>query len=295
MLENRDYIAQAQKLNPDIVIGLADLPSGSSVSTRRLQNVTARTGDWTQHLTAANSEANTHRHLNLFAPILPLSLEAQRLYLDTLADDLSDAIDGLAIYSTASATLIPPTLTHLPRLSMSNSSSNGGGIGTPHQILREVLLGVDLFAVAFVNACTDGGVALVFEFPAPVGMHGTTDRRLEMGLDMWTDEHVTELSPLAAGCGCYTCRKHHRAYIHHLLVAKEMLAWTLLQVHNLAVMDRFFEGIRGSIEGGGFEGDVTVFEEVYVGELSLRGKEMGRGPRYVHPWFKSAMEMRNES
>ena len=105
-----------------------------------------------------------------------------------------------------------------------------------------------------------------------------------MGIDMWSDDHATDLSPLTAGCDCYTCRKHHRAYIHHLLMAKEMLAWTLLQVHNHATMDRFFEGVRRSIETGGLDRDVGVFEEVYMSELPLGGKERrsGRGPRYVH-------------
>ena len=287
MLENRVYIAHAQSLNPDMVVGLADLPSTSSASNRRLQNMTARTEDWTQQLINAKNEAHSTRRLNIFTPILPLELEAQRLYLDTLTDELSDVIDGLAIYITASATLIPARLAHLPRLSMGSSSSSGGDTGTPQQILRGMLLGVDLFALGFVNACTDAGVALVFEFPASAEEMGThthstteeqTQRRMEMGLDLWSDEYATDLSPLTAKCDCYICRKNHRAYIHHLLVAKEMLAWTLLQIHNYATMDRFFEGVRRSIERGEFEGDVGVFEDVYVGEL-LGGKERGRGPR----------------
>jgi len=67
-------------------------------------------------------------------------------------------------------------------------------------------------------------------------------------------------------------------------MATEMLAWTLLQIHNYATMDRFFAGIRRSIEGGEFESDVGVFGDVYMSELPLGGKERrsGRGPRYVY-------------
>ena len=284
MLKNRVYIAHAQALNPDIVVGLADLPSTSPASNRRLQNIGMRTEAWTQQLTAAKNEANSTRRLDIFAPILPVDLEAQRLYLDTLADDMSDAIDGLAIYSTASATLIPARLAHLARLSM-GSSSSGGDTGTPQQILHEVVLGVDLFALEFVSACTDAGVALVFDFPASaekVYAHRSQEieERLEMGIDMWSEEYATNLSPLTADCDCYTCRKHHRAYIHHLLVAKEMLGWTLLQIHNYAIIDRFFEGVRRSIERGEFERDVGVFGEVYVSKLPKGvGEGEGRRPR----------------
>ena len=156
MLENRVYIALALSLAPNIVVGMADLPSGSTTGSRRLQNMIARTEDWTRQLTDLNSEAKAQQCLNVFAPILPLELEAQRLYLDTLTDDLSNHLGGLAIYSSASAALIPAALAHLPILSLSSGISGNGDMrmGTPQQILREVLLGVDIFAVEFAVSYT---------------------------------------------------------------------------------------------------------------------------------------------
>jgi len=274
MLKHSVYITHAQALSPDIVVGLADLPSGTTASTRRMQNMTARTEDWMQQMATANNDGHC---LNLFASILPVELEAQRLYLEMLQNELSDSIDGLAFYSSASAAVIPAGLAHLPRLSMSS-------LMTPQQILREVMLGVDLFAVEFVNASTDAGVALKFEFPAPTDTYTRTTEhshlhRKEMGIDVWSDEHATDLSPLTADCDCYTCEKHHRAYIHHLLVAKEMLAWTLLQVHNYTMINRFFTGIRRSIKKGEFERDVGLFEDIYEAAMPKGG---GKGPRYVH-------------
>lgn len=95
---------------------------------------------------------------------------------------------------------------------------------------------------------------------------------------MWSASYSTDLSPLVPGCGCYTCRNHHRAYIRHLLHAKEMLAWTLLQIHNYRTVDAFFDAVRESIRRGTFEEDVRTFERTYASALP---EQTGQGPRYV--------------
>ena len=65
-------------------------------------------------------------------------------------------------------------------------------------------------------------------------------RELEpLGLDLWSPTYATDLSPLREGCECYACGSHHRAYVRHLLDAKEMLGWVLLQIHNHHTLDVF--------------------------------------------------------
>jgi queuine tRNA-ribosyltransferase len=56
-----------------------------------------------------------------------------------------------------------------------------------------------------------------------------------------------------------------------LLQAKEMLGWVLLQVHNHAIMDAFFAGVRASIEAGTFEADRSAFEMYYDRDLPVGG------------------------
>ncbi|MFN9909268.1 MAG: tRNA-guanine transglycosylase [bacterium] len=46
-------------------------------------------------------------------------------------------------------------------------------------------------------------------------------------------EHKREFDRIIKGCRCYTCENHTRAYIHHLLICKEMTANVLLTIHNL--------------------------------------------------------------
>ena len=61
-----------------------------------------------------------------------------------------------------------------------------------------------------------------------------------------------DTSPLLEGCTCFTCRRHTRAYVRHLLDAHEMLGHVLLYTHNLHHMDRFMEAIRASLTAGRF-------------------------------------------
>lgn len=62
-----------------------------------------------------------------------------------------------------------------------------------------------------------------------------------------------DTSAVLEGCTCYTCKNHTKAYINHLLNVHEMLAQTLLELHNTHHYLRFFRLIRESIKAGNFE------------------------------------------
>ena len=64
--------------------------------------------------------------------------------------------------------------------------------------------------------------------------------------------------PIDKDCDCYTCKNFTRAYIRHLIVAKELLAGTLLSIHNLRALIRLVEDIRGYISDGIFEEQVPA-------------------------------------
>jgi queuine tRNA-ribosyltransferase subunit QTRTD1 len=270
MLEHEDYRDYALKLNPDIAIGLADMPYGDKPGVRRIQKMALRTEKWMKDFAQNSStKSNTITTPSIFAPILLIEKGAQADYLELLETDLRDNIHGLAVYDTDSLAIIPKALSHLPRLALSDASK-------PQDVLRAIQLGADILAIPFINAATDAGIALCFTFPAPDKTTSADDARLPMGLDMWTTSHATDLSPLTADCTCYSCTKHHRAYIQHLLSAKEMLAWVLLQIHNLHIMDAFFQGIRRSITNVTFDDDVKAFNTAYEAELP---EKTGQGPR----------------
>ncbi|KAF0028085.1 hypothetical protein F2P81_019172 [Scophthalmus maximus] len=58
-----------------------------------------------------------------------------------------------------------------------------------------------------------------------------------------------DFRPLVEGCGCYCCKNHQRAYLHHLLVTNELLAGVLLTIHNTAHYQGFFSALREAVAG----------------------------------------------
>lgn len=145
---------------------------------------------------------------------------------------------------------------------------------------------MDLFTIPFIGFATDTGLALNFNFPS-VSKADEADeelRILPLAIDISSPVHAKSVTPLQKSCNCYACTTHHRAFVHHLLAAKEMLGWVLLQIHNHAVMMRFFASIRDSITSGEFEVDRATFESKYESDLP---ESNGQRPRARGYHFKS--------
>ncbi|KAL1387380.1 tRNA-guanine transglycosylase family protein [Phyllosticta capitalensis] len=306
-LPSEYYASATTKLRPDVVVGLGDVMHGhANPSLKRVDKMGDRTTEWTKDLIAATSYAsrsngNDSNGTNgnatsstsnsktpaIFAPILPIEAEQQSYYLNDLkSSSIAPKLSGLALYSTASVDVIPSSLSHLPLLSLSDPP-------TPAKLLREISLGVDLFVLPFVDKATDAGLILTFAFPAPQSQLSTpgatqneSKSKTPLGIDAWDASHATSLSPPCATCPCYTCTHHHRAYIQHLLAAKEMLGWVLLQLHNHSVLSRFFAGVRATLSTGAdaFEREVDRFERVYEEALP---QTTGAGPRVRGYMFRS--------
>ena len=239
-LEVEDYIEAVQELCPDIAISIADIITAEMASVKRIEKSADRSHAWLRD-TLDTQEDNATRLSATFASIPPIEKAQQSFYLADLSRDFKPQISGLTIYDPATINAIPKELSDLPRLCLNDPSS-------PHKILDAISLGVDLITVPFVTTFSEHGIAFSFTFCPSKELAGQP-----LGLDLWSTDHLTDLSSLSPGCKCYACTRHHRAYLHHLLQAKEMLAWSLLQVHNAAVMDAFFEGVRASIARNSFD------------------------------------------
>lgn len=288
-LRNPDYISAIQTLRPDIAIPLADIIYGQETTpqSKSIRRMCERTEEWMSevHSTLDLDELRSSS-TSIFAPTLPAPYPMQWEYLNRLSDDMVDMLSGLAIYDVD---ILPdlvnyPALTPLARLSLDPPAS-------PHDILRQVALGIDAFLLPFINATSDAGVAMTFAFPAPTGQQqpssdatGSGTGLLALGTDLTGEENTTSLEPLVASCTCYACTHHHRAYLHHLLNAREMLAWTLLQIHNHHVLAGFFAAVRASLAGGMFEEDRRAFQRAYEAGFPLG---MGTRPRARGYHFKS--------
>uniref|UniRef100_UPI003AAAB135 queuine tRNA-ribosyltransferase accessory subunit 2 isoform X1 n=1 Tax=Centroberyx gerrardi TaxID=166262 RepID=UPI003AAAB135 len=150
------------------------------------------------------------------------------------------------------------------------------GVGRPDEVLACVEAGVDLFESFFPFQVTERGCALCFSFDIspdperagrapPAGLNderdaaGETQENGDVNLDdqtqMMTSFEINlkdkryqgDFRPLVEGCGCYCCRNHQRAYLHHLLVTNELLAGVLLMLHNTAHYHAFFGALRHAL------------------------------------------------
>ncbi|KAF2769746.1 tRNA-guanine transglycosylase [Teratosphaeria nubilosa] len=279
-LEVDDYAEAAEHLKPDILVAMGDIPYGPTLGSRRIEKATDRQIQWLHDhakLRKANRASDTvEPQAKLFALLLPVSCAHQQHFIDCLAEaDVKAEVSGLAIYDVETLVDLPQELAHLPRLAFTTPD-------TPHDVLRQVALGIDMLALPFITNDTDAGIA--FDFSLSGSNPPDAKQPLPLGINLWSSSHATDLSPLTEGCSCYACTNHHRAYLHHLLNAKEMLAWVLIQIHNHRIIDLFFDDIRSSIREGSFEQDTQRFAERYE---RVFPESRGQGPRVRGYQFKS--------
>lgn len=142
------------------------------------------------------------------------------------------ALGGLAVGETHEEMyeIIEKTVPYLPE----EKPTYLMGVGTPENILEAVERGVDFFDCVY---------------PSRNGRHGHayTDHGK---MNLQNAKYELDDRPLDEACGCPVCRHYSRAYIRHLLKAKEMLGLRLLVTHNLYFYNTMMEEIREAIEKG---------------------------------------------
>ena len=145
------------------------------------------------------------------------------------------AIGGLAVGETHEEMyrILDAVVPHLPE----NKPTYLMGVGTPANILEAVDRGVDFFDCVY---------------PSRNGRHGHVYTNLGK-LNLFNAKYELDMSPIEEGCQCPACRHYSRAYIRHLLKAKEMLGMRLCVLHNLYFYNTMMEEIRAAIEAGNYK------------------------------------------
>ncbi len=111
------------------------------------------------------------------------------------------------------------------------------GVGTPEDLINGVALGVDIFDCVL---------------PTRLARHNAAFSS-EGRLNLMNATYSRDPRPIDENCNCYTCQKFSRAYLRHLIVAKELLAGTLLSIHNLHALIQLVKDMRLAIMDGSFE------------------------------------------
>jgi queuine tRNA-ribosyltransferase len=89
--------------------------------------------------------------------------------------------------------------------------------------------------------------------PTRIGRNGSVFLRSGGRLNLKNAEYTRDPQPIDPNCSCYACRNFTRAYLRHLVQAKEMLAATLLSIHNLHTLIQLAKDLRSAILRGEFE------------------------------------------
>jgi queuine tRNA-ribosyltransferase len=109
------------------------------------------------------------------------------------------------------------------------------GVGTPRDLIEGVARGVDIFDSVLPTRLARNDAVFI-----------RTGERLNLRNAPFSDDP----GPIDPECSCYTCRTFSRAYLRHLIVAKEMLSATLLSIHNLHTLIQLAADLRKAIQGG---------------------------------------------
>ena len=145
------------------------------------------------------------------------------------------AIGGLAVGESHEEMyhIIEETVPYLPV----NKPTYLMGVGTPANILEAVERGVDFFDCVY---------------PTRNGRHGHLYTN-QGKINLFNQKYEKDMRPIEEGCQCPTCCRYSRAYVRHLLKAREMLGMRLCVLHNLYFYNTMMEEIRDALDAGDFK------------------------------------------
>lgn len=220
-----------QKLGADIIMAFDECapPEDRDYNEQALR----RTTEWAQRCLEAKTRPDQAIFGIVQGGIFP-DLRAQSAEWTAIQPFDGLAIGGLSVgeskedMHTVLDTVIPLLPEDKPRYLM--------GVGSPEDLVNAISRGVDIFDCVL---------------PTRLARHQSA-MTLTGRINMLNAKHARDPLPIDESCGCYTCVHFSRAYIRHLIAAREMLASTLISIHNLYTLLRVVGLSRDAIIKGCF-------------------------------------------
>ena len=228
-------ISIQENLGADIIMAFDECSDPNDLAYSKI--AMDRTHRWAERSLKAKTRADQALFGIVQGGVNP-DLRAESAKFISALDTPGVAIGGLSVGETKEEmyTTLDVVLPLLPE----NKPRYLMGVGTPEDIINGVVRGVDVFDCVL---------------PTRLARHHSAFTP-EGRLNMMNATFARDERPLDETCDCYTCKTFTRAYIRHLIVAKELLAGTLLSIHNLRALIRLMEQIRIYIAEGSFESRV---------------------------------------
>jgi queuine tRNA-ribosyltransferase len=245
-LTPEDVIRAQERLGPDVAMILDECPPGDA-DRATVAAAAERTSQWARRAAAARRrgdqavfgivQGGTH---------IDLRLESIRTMVDIGFDGY--ALGGLSVGEPRPDTwrVAAATAPHLPR----HQPRYFMGAGTPRDIVELVGGGIDLFDCVLPTRLARNGTLFTSQ--------GTVVIRHAA--------HVADPRPLDPECACYTCTHFSRAYLRHLVMAREPLAVTLNTLHNVTYYQNLMARIREAISNDRFADLAATVSTTSIGE-----------------------------
>lgn len=214
-------------LGADVIMAFDECPPYPASRTE-VEDATERTYRWLKRCIAAHDRKDQALFGIVQGGVYPdLRSEAARSLVDF--DLPGYAIGGVSVGEPPELieSIVKATAPILPQ----NKPRYLMGVGTYREMAQAIAAGVDLFDCVI---------------PTRLGRHGSA---LVKG-ERWNLKNAQfreDFAPLDETCPCYTCQNFSRAYLSHLIRAKEILGYTLLSLHNITELIRFTQRIRQAI------------------------------------------------
>ncbi len=244
-------IAIQENLGADIIMAFDEC--ADPYERAYIEQAMERTHRWAERSLAAHKRPDQALFGILQGGVFPDLREASAEFIASLGFP-GHAIGGLSVGETkdemhAMLDIVTAILPEdRPRYLM--------GVGTPEDLINGVARGVDIFDCVL---------------PTRLARHRAVFSP-EGRLNLMNAKFARDQRPIDETCACYTCRTFTRAYLRHLIVAKEFLAGTLLSIHNLHALIQLVEDMRGSIVDGTFEDRVPAWLRQWEGNAARKNK-----------------------
>lgn len=221
-----------EKLGADIIMAFDECAPPHDLDYN--QRAAQRTHDWARRCLQAHTRSDQALFGIVQGGVFP---ELRRHSAETIASMgfPGHAIGGLSVGESKSEmhqvieTVVEILPEDKPRYLM--------GVGTPQDLVNGIARGIDLFDCVL---------------PTRLARHHAAFTRTGR-LNLANAAYARDASPIDPGCACYTCQNFTRAYLRHLVMAREMLAATLLSIHNLFTLLELTREARRAILAGSFD------------------------------------------
>ena len=225
-------IAIQENLGADIIMAFDECPEPYDRATN--ERALARTHAWLERCVAAKSRPD-QALFGIAQGGIHKDLRKQSGEFVASLDLPGYAIGGLAVGETKPE--MHTTLDLMNDVLPANKPRYLMGVGTPQDLINGVLRGVDFFDCVL---------------PTRLARNKTAFTRSGPRLNLKNRPYARDPRPIEEGCTCYTCQNFTRAYLRHLIVAKEMLSATLISIHNIHVLLQLARDMRTAIQDGRF-------------------------------------------